>query len=597
MIVMYKKIRNVFSFIAILLTVTFSNKLAAETYSANQLIPAEHWIYDAMYMIYNDQAEVFLMDSAPLSVNELRLSLSYIDYEKLSDSAQKLYDRVNEYLDEKKLTFDMKPIRVGVNFNFHPSVIAKTNSEIDWSFATGFCGEQKGYGAGSGFYENFMTSPFLRIPLYIDFADIAVIDCQASISKNFWGMAEPSNFTTNIITKGNDFEFCWPINANASTGYVFKEGIAKGLSVNFHVARQGLQYGHTETGSLIYNNTFTTDFYAQLRLSGKKLKYEMTVAEVDHTKFLYMHQIDFSPWNWIKMGVLEGTLLNEPFELRYFNPLMIMHSFASWTDYSSNEELQYYGESHVCAYMGIKFDLVPCRNLRIYGFFAQTEVQPPTELGSPEANSIPDGVGFQLGAEFQHGDNYGGMYKYVLEGIYTNPYLYVKHDPAWSMYNGSTSLGKSAEGPVGSWIGTPFGPDAMGGQFSAEYKYLDKWNVAFKYLFMAHGEIGFGLFNSEKIERNGQNFYDYYPAAKYRIHKDEWTDEQIAENEKEARSWALSGVVQYTNRITLSGSWQINNHFKVEGQTIYSFIFNNHSKKNNFQQGLEVGLAGTYYLF
>ena len=189
------------------------------------------------------------------------------------------------------------------------------------------------------------------------------------------------------------------------------------------------------------------------------------------------------------------------------------------------------------------------------------------------------------------------MYKYVLEGIYTNPYLYVKHDPAWSMYNGSTSLGKSAEGAVGSWIGTPFGPDAMGGQFSAEYKYLDKWNVAFKYLFMAHGEIGFGLFNSEKIERNGQNFYDYYPAAKYRIHKDEWTAEQIAENEKEARSWALSGVVQYTNRITLSGSWQINNHFKVEGQTIYSFIFNNHSKKNNFQQGLEVGLAGTYYLF
>ena len=102
---MYKKIRNVFSFIAILLTVTFSNKLTAETYSANQLIPAEHWIYDAMYMIYNDQAEVFLMDSAPLSVNELRLSLSYIDYENLSDSAQKLYDRVNEYLDEKKLTF------------------------------------------------------------------------------------------------------------------------------------------------------------------------------------------------------------------------------------------------------------------------------------------------------------------------------------------------------------------------------------------------------------------------------------------------------------------------------------------------------------
>ena len=596
----YNKVsRKHFSFFSLFFIFLFlsTSNLYAETYSEVQLIPAEHWIYDAMYMIYNDQAEVFLMDSAPLAVNEIRQSLTYIDYEKLSASAQKLYDRVNEYLDEKKLTFDMKPVKVGVNFNFHPSVVAKTNSEIDWSFATEYSGDQKGYGAGSGFYENFLTSPFLRIPLYIDFADIAVIDCQASISKNFWGMAEPSNFTNNIITKGSDFEFCWPVNANASTGYVFKEGLAKGLAVNFHVARQGLQYGHTESGSLIYNNTFATDFYSQLRLSGKLLKYEMTVAEVDQTKFLYMHQIDFTPWKWIKLGVLEGTLLNEPFELRYFNPLMIMHSFASWTDYCNEGELKYYGESHVCAYMGIKFDLVPCKNLRIYGLFSQTEIQPPTELGDAEANSIPDGVGFQLGAEVQHGDNYGGMYKYVLEGIYTNPYLYIKHDPAWSMYNGTTSLGKSAEGPVGSWIGTPFGPDSLGGQLSAEYKYLDKWNIAAKYLFMAHGEVGFGIFNSKKIKKDGQEYYDYYPASKYRLHKDEWSDEQVAENERHARSWALTGVVQYTNRIGLSGSYRFNEHFKLEGQAIYNLIFNNKNKEENFQQGLEIGLAGTYYLF
>ena len=82
----------------------------------------------------------------------------------------------------------------------------------------------------------------------------------------------------------------------------------------------------------------------------------MTVAEVDQTKFLYMHQIDFSPWKWIKLGILEGNLVNEPFEIRFLNPLMIMHSFASWTDYRDSLEKKYYGEGHVCAYMGIKFD-------------------------------------------------------------------------------------------------------------------------------------------------------------------------------------------------------------------------------------------------
>ena len=62
--------------------VTFN--LFAESYSASQLIPAEHWIYDSLYMLYNESGEALVMDTAPLSVGEIRQSLSYIDYEKLS---------------------------------------------------------------------------------------------------------------------------------------------------------------------------------------------------------------------------------------------------------------------------------------------------------------------------------------------------------------------------------------------------------------------------------------------------------------------------------------------------------------------------------
>lgn len=579
--------------ISVAFLIVFSNtsKLAGETYSANQLIPAEHWIYDALYVLYGENASAFLLDTAPLSVNEIRQSITYIDYERLSDTGKKLYDRVIEYLDEKKLLFDMKPVHVGVNFNFHPAVIAKTNDDIDWSFATDFAGKAEGYGPASDYYGNTYTAPFLRIPLYIDFADIAVIDCQASISKNYWGLKQPDFFTNNIIMKGSDFEFCWPVNANASTGYVFQNGIAKGLAINFHVARTGLQFGHTETGSVIYNDTFATDFYTNLRLSGRKLKYEMTVAEIDHTKFLYLHSIDFTMWNWLKLGVLEGTLLHEPFELRYLNPLMIMHSFASWTDYCDEEELKYYGEAHVCAYMGIKFDIVPCKNFRIYGLFSQTEVQPPTEQGTPEDDSIPDGLGFQLGFDLSLPDQYGGIWKYNLEGVYTNPYLYVKHGADWSMYRETYIMSHSEEGPVCSWIGSPFGPDALGGQLKVEYKQLDKWNVGAAYLFMAHGANSFGMFKN-KTKRDGREFYDYYPAAKYRL------GEMSAEESKAvARDWWLSGCVSYTNRITLSGSYRFNEHFQVEGQASYNLIFNNHNINGNHQQGAEFSLAGTYYLF
>lgn len=583
-------------FLCVIVLSIFITNTFAETYSSSQLIPAEHWIYDAMYMLYNESAEAWVMDSAPLSVGEIRQSLSYIDYEKLSLSGQKTYDRINEYLNDKKFTIDMKPIKVGFNISLNPAFMAKTNPDIEWSFGTDYTGknsidEKTGFGPANDYYGNFMTAPFLKAPLYIDFCDIAIIDCQASVSKNYWGMTENYNFTNVFYTPG-DFEFCWPINANASIGYVFKNG----LSVNFHVARQGLQYGHTQTGSIIYNDTFATDFYTQLRVSGKKLKYEMAVTQVDNTKYLYTHQIDFTLWKWLKLGILEGTLLNKPFEIRYLNPLMIMHSFASWTQYSDPWEEKYYGESHICAYMGIKFDIIPYKNIRIYGLFAQTEIQPPTELGTPEANSIPDGIGVQMGIEVQHGDKFGGMYKFVLEGIYTHPWLYIKHGADWSMYRKSLCMTRNGSIPMCTWLGSPFGPDSLGGELTAEYKYLDKWSADISYLFLAHGENSFGLFN-HTTNKDGRTFYDYYPAAKYLLNKDKWTPEQIAENERQARSWALTGVIQYTNRITMHGKFKLNEHFNFEAQLMYSFIFNNNSIEGNFQHGLEAGIAATYNLF
>ena len=188
------------------------------------------------------------------------------------------------------------------------------------------------------------------------------------------------------------------------------------------------------------------------------------------------------------------------------------------------------------------------------------------------------------------------MYKFVLEGIYTNPFLYIKHGAEWSMYRKSYSMTKNGTIPICSWIGTPFGPDSLGGQLSAEYKYLDKWSAELSYLFMAHGENSFGLF-SHKTTRDGREFYDYYPAAKYRLYKDQWTPDQIAENERFARSWALTGIIQYTNRITAHGSYKFNEHFSIEGQVIYTFIFNNNNIFNNFQHGIEAGIAGTISLF
>ena len=69
----------------------------------------------------------------------------------------------------------------------------------------------------------------------------------------------------------------------------------------------------------------------------------MNVVQINPEKYIYLHTIEVTPWKWLKASVTEGTLLNEPFELRYLNPLMIMHSFASWNQYLTQAEDEIYG--------------------------------------------------------------------------------------------------------------------------------------------------------------------------------------------------------------------------------------------------------------
>ena len=51
------------------------NLIFAETYSKQQLIPADHWIYDALYTLYMEEGRCSIADMAPLSVKEIEFYL------------------------------------------------------------------------------------------------------------------------------------------------------------------------------------------------------------------------------------------------------------------------------------------------------------------------------------------------------------------------------------------------------------------------------------------------------------------------------------------------------------------------------------------
>lgn len=569
---------------ALCVFLSISHFCFAQIHSFQQLLPSDHWIYDALYMLNAESAKTSLADNAPLSAAEIKMYLDAVDEDALSASGKKLYEKARDFL--KRDAFFLKWGEVSFDFNViaKPALMYKSNKDIDWTFASDYTGHAgpKPYGAASSFIGSDGADPFITLPLALSFGDYIVLSADPFVGKSFWGMSKAENFI-NFPYSSSDVEFFWPRSAYGSIGMCFNN-----WGVNVNIARDGMRVGKTQTGSVIYNSTFETDAYVQLNLYSPHIRYGMYVAEISKDKFMYIHRIEAAPFKWIRLGVLEGTLVARPFEFRFLNPLMIMHSFGAWREYISPEEEPYYGEAHVCAYMGIDFDIVPCKNVRIYGLYAQNEIQSPLELNDDTGRAMPDSFGAQLGVELTFPEIGGGYWIATTEAVYTTPFCYIKQGAEWSLYRSRLDMQDNCNTPICSWIGTPFGPDCIGAQARVGYVQPGKWSADFEYLFVAHGTNSFGLFGRE-IKKVDKTYYNYYPLMRFRF--GEITAAEAAEI---ARKKSLTGIVQYTNCITLKGSYTLNEHFQFGGRTSYMFIFNNKNISASFAHGVELSFSCTY---
>ena len=638
--------KNVRKAIIAFLFVKILLPLFSQGYGNQQLVPAGHWVYDSLNTLCLETKFLSIADNAPLSVKEIKFFLYQIDYESLSYAGKILYDKTLEYLNQTKFTLNFKPVRFGVNLQLNPTMLARTNSEIDWSMATDYTGKnivgrfvknakegsetvdgkerkeilssnfdatedaskyalnhesdsmlmKDGYAVESSFIGNEYTKPLAVIPVVIDVDDYFIIETQFSLGTSLFGLLYDDYFNHNLRYDLSQYDFYTPKVANASFTHVFDSG----WGFNLHVARSGLQIGNTSTGSIIYNNTFDTNVYFHSEIFSRRFKYEMNVIEINHSdneeKFMYLHSMEVIPWKWLKIGFLEGTLINGGFSLRYMNPLMILHSFGTWTEMNSDWEEEVYGEAHTCAYMGLSLEILPCKNTRIYLLYAQDEMQPPSELTSDSGRSYPDGWGYQGGVEIKIPEEHGGWYAAGFEGIYTTPYLYIKQAKEWSLYSYRYNMQSDGSTPLCSWIGTPFGPDAIGFQTKFGYTMPKKWSAEGNYLFLAHGTNSFGLFSEYSTytdsDGNTHIYNSYYPTVKYK------TGELTASDAEDlARDFSLTGTVQFTNQVAVKGSYTFNEHVTVNGQLMYEFIFNNHNDAGNFQQGVELALSVNCSLF
>lgn len=557
--------------------------LSGQVLNDSQIPQDGHWIYDSIIRLTTESGSAFMTSKEPLSISELKFYFEQVDYDTLSESGKTLYKRVHDYLYTNESAYTDNAFAIDTEAVLNTELYTKNNSDIPWTFT----------------YNN--NGNLFTAPIRFGFGNLITVESHFFFGKNYFASKDPDNFT-NVPLSFNDIRFHFPTFAYISFSRQFE-----GWGMNFHIGKQGKSIGNTQTGSIIYNNTFETDMYSSLSIYSKSVKVTFDVSQVSYNQFLYLHQYEFKPADSLRLEFLEGSMINDTFSLRQLNPFMVMHSFMGNYEQMTSIEHRYYNESKVCAYLGLDFDWVPFKNSRIYGLYAMTEMQLPTELYN-NGLLLPDGFGIQLGYE-QTIPASKGYFDAGLEVVYASPFLYVKQTPETSLirlryYNETPDLNSSE--PVATWIGSPFGPDCFAVQTSVAYDDNEKWSLKLGYLFKIHGdnydEMLWGDNYEAAYDELGNpanvNVYNYYPLAKYKIAIDDEEDQsRLDEIIDEARELWMSGTPEYTNQITVDAAYNVTESVSLAGKLSYSLIFNCNNTAGSTQHGFEAALSCKVKLF
>lgn len=538
---------------------------------AQELVPAGHWLYDSLKEISLESGIVNFADSAPATIQELRLYIDEVDEEKLSDSGRRQLSLIEEYLGAENFSFASDLLSVGLEPSVSVEGFWKSEDDIDWTF------------------DRYSRKPMLDMPATITLADYVTMSMDVFLGQNKGASLHNDNYT-NILYSPDDFDINFPDTAYFSTGKMLSEKTGFG----FQLGRGSRSVGDTMMGSVIWDDHLTGVSYAELEFYAPNFKYTGTVSQFNVDKYVYAHQIDLRVLRKIQLTFLEGLLVNAPMELRYLNPWTVLHGWAAWREYEPDARDP---ESHTCDYFGIKAQYAPVPNVRVYGLFAMTQYQTPYETTNYPDSPTPNGLGAQLGTEFYVPVS-GGRFRFGIEGYWADPFLYIKESPNWSMVRTySENMGDKAI--FYEWIGSPFGPDTISAQLDAGYEVPGKWSVNLSYLFMARGELsGTNVFEKMRDSEGrllwgGQRTQFDTESEEHPEYSSQWAYPSKGYNDWEALKalTSPSGTPEYVNRLSLRGTFRANRWLSFTAQPAYVYVLNSGNVSGETRKGFEIAFA------
>ena len=527
-----------------------------------ELVKAGSWLYDAVTALSLECGRVNFSDQAPLSINELKLYLSEIEYGRLSIAGKAQYKRIMAYFEEHNLSLESDIVSLGVEPEINLEGYYKSNDRIAWV------------------YDRYERSPVLTTPLTLAVSDYLTLSTELSLGENKCQMGHNDNHS-NIPIAADEIDINFPDTGYLSTGYMFTDT----TGINFQLGMGAQDVGRSLSGSVITSRYMTGASYANFEIFNPNIRYTMNVTQFNVDKYMYSHRFDLRLFNKLSLSVQESMLVYHPLELRFLNPLTIYHGMSPWRDYGVDE-------GYTCAYLAIKASFAVTDYVRIYGLYAQNQFQTAYERSNWPNDTTPNSVGGQLGVESYIPFNEGYFHLW-LEGYYAMPFLYIKENPAWSLVRTyEENIGD--KNPFYEWVGSPFGPDTLSGELNIGYEVPGKWSVRGTYLLMARGEYsGTSVF--------GGTGWGGTKAADSDIDAAEWvypdTDSQGKTEAKRRQNLsAPSGIAEYVNRVSLRASYSPFDYLTLTVQPAYVFIFNRDHQKDKNAQGVEFTVAANLKL-
>jgi hypothetical protein len=420
--------------------------------------------------------------SPPFSRDEINNILADVEVGKLPLPAKEAYRRIQERLNPP-MRFTEDFFSLAFQGTAEAGARFRSNAAIPW---------QQG---------DFQQPALLHLPFDFYFADFVLLTVEPSVQLDPAFNDDGGHFGTNVPRRAEHIDVFFPFRAFAAAG---------GAWWNIQIGRDQISFGSAHTGNLLLSDT--PDYYDFARLSffARHFKYSALVIQNPlflSTKFfdvtqipadgavddvylqrhIYIHRLDFMLFNKLTIGLTEGMSVGDaPLEIRYLNPLMLLHNFIAGDDYESRFGTSY--NEMNSSIFSLELNWTPVPSLSLYAQLVVDEFTTPWEVESDSDNRTPEGLGYLIGIDYSRMFGAWGFQIYG-EAAFLDPYVYVDNSP-WASFVWSRRMNRKSMEYRYRWTGYPEGRDVI--VFAAGSRFAKDNRLAFSadLSFTIHGEHG-----------------------------------------------------------------------------------------------------------